>query len=152
MFAEISAWAANNGSLLAWLTGISVIMFVGTLILIPVLVARIPEDYFSGGHRHVANTRYRHPLVYWGGLVLKNLVGLVFIIAGIAMLLLPGQGILSILIGISLSNFPGKYRMERWLVSLPKVLDGINWLRAKSDKPPLLAPAGSGAGGDGSKS
>jgi len=54
---------------------------------------------------------------------------------------LPGQGILSILIGISLCNFPGKKRLERNMVSLPKVMDGINWLRRKSGKPPLQDPA-----------
>lgn len=141
MFEQISTWAASNGSLLAWLTGISVVMFVGTLLLLPIAVARIPEDYFTGGHRHVVNTRQQHPVIYWGGVVLKNLLGVALIVVGIAMLLLPGQGILAILIGISLTNFPGKYRLERWLVGLPKVLDAINWLRAKSKQPPLQAPA-----------
>ena len=140
MIEEISVWAANNGELLGWLTGISVVMFVATLLLIPVLVARIPVDYFVDERRHVARTRDQHPLVYWSGLVVKNVIGVVFIIAGIAMLVLPGQGILSILIGISLSSFPGKFRMERKLVSLPKVMDGINWLRGKSGKPALIAP------------
>ena len=142
MFEQLSEWASANGELLGWLTAVSVLMFVGTLILIPILLARIPEDYFSAAHRHQAKTRTGHPLVYWGGLVLKNLLGVVFVLAGIAMLLLPGQGILSILIGISLMNFPGKYRLERWLVSLPKVMDGINWLRGKSGKPPLQCPQG----------
>lgn len=140
MFEQLSSWASNNGHLLAWLGGISALMFVATLLLIPVLVARIPVDYFSTGHQRVARTRDQHPLLYWAGLVLRNVLGLVFIIAGIAMLVLPGQGILSILIGVSLSSFPGKYTLERKLVSLPKVLDGINWLRAKSDKPPLQTP------------
>ena len=140
MFDQISTWATENGSLLGWLAIISGVMFVATLVLIPILVARIPEDYFSGEHRHHGKTERSHPLVYWGGLILKNLIGVVFILAGIAMLLLPGQGILSILIGISLTNFPGKYTLERKLVGLPKVMDGINWLREKSGKPPLQAP------------
>ena len=140
MLNAITTWAETNGALLGWLTLISVVMFIGTLLLIPVLVARIPEDYFTGGHRHLAKTRQVHPVIYWIGLVFKNLLGVVFIIAGIAMLLLPGQGILSILIGISLTNFPGKYTLERKLVSLPKLLEGINWLRKKSGHPPLLPP------------
>ena len=140
MFEQLSAWAANNGELLAWLTGISVLMFVTTLLLIPVLVARIPVDYFVDRQHHSMIGRDRHPLVYWAGLLARNVVGVVFVVAGIAMLVLPGQGILSILIGISLSSFPGKFTLERKLVGLPKVLDGINWLRAKSDKPPLLPP------------
>lgn len=139
MLESLSNWAANNGELLGWLTGISVVMFVATLLIIPVLVARIPVDYFSSENSHSA-AREQHPLLYWGGLVLKNLLGVVFILAGIAMLVLPGQGILSILIGISLCNFPGKKRLEMKLVSLPKVMDGLNWLREKSNKPPLQAP------------
>lgn len=136
MLESLSNWAASNGELLGWLTAISVLMFVATLLIIPVLVARIPVDYFTVEGRHVS-AREQHPLLYWGALVLKNLLGLVFVLAGIAMLVLPGQGILSILIGISLCNFPGKKRLERKLVSLPKVMDGINWLRKKSAKPPL---------------
>ncbi len=140
VLSEIADWAAANGELIGLLTAVSLLMFVGTLVLIPVLVARIPEDYFTGEHRHRARTRNLHPLLYWGGLVVKNLLGLVLVLAGIAMLLLPGQGILSILIGISLMNFPGKYALERKLVSLPKVMDGINWLRKKSGRPPLQEP------------
>ena len=139
MLQSLSDWAANNGALLSWLAGISVVMFVATLLIIPVLVARIPVDYFTAEHSR-GPVRERYPLLYWGGLMLKNLLGVVFILAGIAMLVLPGQGILSILIGISLCNFPGKKRLERKLVLLPKVMDGLNWLREKSGKLPLEKP------------
>ena len=140
MLSEIADWTTANGELIGLLTAMSLAMFVGTLVLIPILVARIPEDYFTDEHRHRARTRRLHPLLYWGGLVVKNLLGLVLVLGGIAMLVLPGQGILSILIGISLMNFPGKYILERRLVSLPKVMEGINWLRGKSGRPPLQAP------------
>lgn len=140
MYEQISSWAAEHGTLLAWLTGASVVMFFGTLALMPVAVARIPEDYFSTDRRGIANTRRSNPLVYWLVVLLKNLLGVALILVGIAMLVLPGQGVLAILIGISLTNFPGKYRLERWLVRLPKVLDAINWLRARSGRQPLQPP------------
>ena len=142
MFEQFFDWASGNGELLGWLAVISVVMFVATLLLIPVLVARIPVDYFVGQQRHDTGVRSRHPLLYWLGLVGRNILAVVFVLAGIAMLVLPGQGILSILIGVSMSTFPGKFALERWLVSLPKVLDGINWLREKSGKPALLPPQG----------
>ncbi len=129
-----------NGLLLVWMTGISVVMFVGTLLLIPVLVVRIPEDYFRREGRYEGDFRRNRPFLYWSLLLLKNLLGVVFILAGLAMLFLPGQGILSILIGVSLTNFPGKRRFERWLVSLPKVLHSINWLRSRSGKSSLRPP------------
>jgi hypothetical protein len=72
----------------------------------------------------------------------KNLLALTLIAGGIAMLLLPGQGLLTILIGVMLLDFPGKYPLERRIVQQPKVLQTINWLRAKGNRPPLhIQPA-----------
>ena len=58
-------------------------------------------------------------------------------LAGIAMLVLPGQGVLAILIGIMLLDVPGKYRFERWLVMRPPVWRAVAWLRTKAGKDPL---------------
>jgi hypothetical protein len=73
--------------------------------------------------------------------ILKNIVGWAFILAGIAMLVLPGQGILTILIGVSLANFPGKYALERRLVRKPAVARTLNRIREKAGKPRLEIPA-----------
>jgi len=70
-------------------------------------------------------------------LIGKNVLGYAFIVAGIIMLVLPGQGMLTILIGITLVNFPGRYRLERWFVSRRPVLRSINWLRRRAGQPPL---------------
>ncbi len=130
MIESITSWSSNHSFLLIWMSGISAIMFILTLLLVPVMVVRIPVDYFAQEKRRLSNAPVK--------MILKNLLGIVFILAGIAMLFLPGQGILSILIGISFTSFPGKYRLERRLVMMPKVLGSINWLREKSGKPPLL--------------
>ena len=53
------------------------------------------------------------------------------------MLVLPGQGLFTILMGLILSNYPGKYSIERKFISMPSVLKTVNWLRKKSDKPRL---------------
>lgn len=53
------------------------------------------------------------------------------------MLVLPGQGLFTIFIGLILSNYPGKYKLERKLISIPSILKMVNWLRRKSNKPPL---------------
>jgi hypothetical protein len=60
-----------------------------------------------------------------------------FIAAGIAMLVLPGQGLLTILIGFLMLDFPGKYRVEKWLVSRRRLLGAINWLRRRAGRVPL---------------
>ena len=69
--------------------------------------------------------------------LLKNLAGITLIILGIAMLILPGQGILTIIAGIIFVDFPNKYQLERWMVSRPRVLNTMNWFRLRMKKPPL---------------
>ena len=70
--------------------------------------------------------------------MLKNLVGGILLLGGIAMLVLPGQGLLTMLIGVSLMDFPGKRTIERKLVSRPVILETINRVRQRFDRPPLL--------------
>jgi len=125
---------------LAWLAAASVVGFVGSLIGIPWVLVRLPADYFDTRvPRHWMTGR--HPLLRTAGLVAKNIMGVVFLLAGIAMLVLPGQGVLTILIGISLIDFPGKHRLEARLVSQRLVLNAINTVRQKFGRPPLvLAP------------
>ena len=53
------------------------------------------------------------------------------------MLVLPGQGILTILVGFTLLDFPGKFRLQRWIVTRRGVLESINWVRKKAGREPL---------------
>ena len=80
----------------------------------------------------------RHPVIRWLLLTLKNLAGVVFVLLGIAMLVLPGQGLLTILIGIIFLNFPGKYRFERWLIQRGPVHRTVDWLRRRAGRKPLV--------------
>jgi hypothetical protein len=115
-------------------------MFVGTLIVVPWLVVRIPADYFvrrQAAHEHRKDW---HPWLRIGLLVVKNLCGVALVLAGIAMLLLPGQGILTILIGLTLLDFPGKFALEQKLARQPAVFGAMNWIRAKAGRPSLAAP------------
>ena len=123
-----------DSTTLAWLGGISVAMFVVTIVSIPIVAAWLPADYFVRPRRK----RKEVGLANWVFLAAKNVVGAVMILAGVAMLVLPGQGLLTILLGLLLMNFPGKRRMERWLVSRPRVLSSLNWMRAKLKHPPLV--------------
>ena len=113
----------------------SLITFVGSLIAVPWLIGRMQADYFLT-HWHKVDARHRrHPVLaiaIWGG---RNAVGLCLVLAGIAMLFLPGQGLLTILIGICLMDIPGKrYLLDR-LVSNPHIQKGLNWVRRKQGKP-----------------
>jgi archaellum biogenesis protein FlaJ (TadC family) len=122
------------------LSSLSLATFVGTLIMIPFFVARIPADYFvrkrgQSIHHYIKRSNIRR--LY---LVFKNLVGIIFILAGMAMLFLPGQGIVTIFIGIMLMNFPGKRILTLQIVRKEKVFRAINWMRAKAQQPPLQLP------------
>jgi hypothetical protein len=119
---------------------VSVALFVGTLLLVPWLLIKLPPDYFD---TRVPRPWMPHhsPAARTAGLIAKNVLGLIFLAAGVAMLVLPGQGILTLLLGVSLVDFPGKRRVEAWIVGKKLVLQGINALRTKFGKPPLsVAP------------
>jgi hypothetical protein len=79
-----------------------------------------------------------HPVLRLLGHLVKNLIGAIFLFAGFLMLFLPGQGVLTMLIGLSLIEFPGKRRLEAKIVGQSTVLSTINAMRAKFNKPPLV--------------
>ncbi|GIW82541.1 MAG: hypothetical protein KatS3mg105_4348 [Gemmatales bacterium] len=110
---------------------------VGSLAIVVLVLVRLPEDYFLVD-QVPDSFRSRHPVIRLLVLVLKNVVGWSLVGLGILLTLLPGQGVLTILIGIMLVDFPGRRRLERWLISRPKVLQAINRLRQRFGKPPLL--------------
>ncbi|MDZ7616514.1 MAG: PGPGW domain-containing protein [Patescibacteria group bacterium] len=127
---------ANDG-LLFVLTTVSALVFVATLLAVPWFAARIPQDYFAPGRRHRPPWADQHPARRALLMVGKNLVGAVFVVVGLALLVLPGQGLLTILAGIILLDFPGKRRLERWVIGRRPVLQSINWLRRRAGRPPL---------------
>jgi hypothetical protein len=133
-------WIRIEPWLAGWIFAGSVLMFVGSLVVIPILVARIRSDYFISRKHPVESRMGQHPAARIGLYAVKNLLGLVLLLAGVAMLALPGQGILTILVGITLLDFPGKRRLELRIVRLRRVLRAINWMRARAKRPPLVLP------------
>jgi hypothetical protein len=122
------------------LTVLSLVFFVGTLIAIPFILVRLPADYFDVRVPRPWMENH-HPVLRMAGHLIKNVLGAVFVFVGFLMLFLPGQGILTMLIGISMLDFPGKRRVEAKLIGQPTVLGAVNGMRRKFEKPPLvLAP------------
>ena len=132
---QISGIILNYKNFILWLGSISFLVFIFSLISIKWLVALIPSDYFIENKRNKYQSSY--PLTWLLSIIIKNIVGYILIIGGILMLVLPGQGLFTIIIGLMLSNYPGKYFIERKFIAIPTVLKTINWLRKKSNKPPL---------------
>jgi uncharacterized membrane protein SpoIIM required for sporulation len=124
-----------------WLIGVfSVVVFVGTLVAIPMLVIHIPTDYFTRRRKILQGSSQGHAAVRLLGLVLKNIAGTIFILSGIVMLVLPGQGVITLLIGLMLVNFPGKLALERRIIEHQWLLRAINWMRLRARKPALKVP------------
>lgn len=126
-----------SANMLGWLAVVSLATFVVSGISLPWLLTRLPEDYFLEIDRPVRPPWPRHRGLYWAWRLLKNLLGVVLLLAGIVMLVTPGQGILTILAGLWLMDLPGKRRCERHLIVRPKVLASVNWIRHKAGKPPF---------------
>jgi hypothetical protein len=125
---------------LVMLTVLSLVFFVGSLIAIPFILIRLPADFFDIRVPRPWMEDH-HPVLRLIGHIVKNAVGAIFLFAGFLMLFLPGQGILTILIGISMLDFPGKRNLEAKMIGQPTVLHAINGMRKKFGKPPLtIAP------------
>lgn len=69
--------------------------------------------------------------------VAKTLLGFCLLISGIIMLVLPGQGLLTIVVGLSLLPFPGKNKLEKYLLARQSVRSSLNWIRVKAKKEPF---------------
>jgi hypothetical protein len=137
----IIEWIRLHETLIGYLGIISLLTFFLTLVLVPVFVIRMPSDYFMYNKRDLKQFHRQHPFVRVVTLIIKNIFGFIFICAGLAMLILPGQGILSILIGISLVSFPKKRALERAIIQQKAVEQVINWMRLKAHKSPLELPS-----------
>ena len=116
---------------------LSIVSFVGSVIAIPWILIRLPQDYFCESHPRTW-LKDHHPVLRLIALAVKNFVGWLLLLGGIAMLVLPGQGLLTILIGVSLMDFPGKRAIERKIISRPLILQAINRIRQRFDRPPLF--------------
>ena len=128
-------WADEHSGLLGWMFVVSLASLVLCLLLLPVIIVRLPADHFSA-----RRARAPRPRTWWNWLwhIVKNLLGAVFVVVGVVLLLLPGQGMLMILIGVLLMDFPGKQGLERRLIARPAILRVLNRMREKRGYAPLI--------------
>ena len=130
-------WTATD---VVWLSvGIFIVSFFGSLLLVGYILVKLPPDYYLESSS-AKNAAPRHPIIRWTLRILKNILGIILILLGIVMSLpgVPGQGLLTIFIGIMFVDFPGSDKVEKWILRRRGVLNAINKLRAKYHKEPLL--------------
>jgi len=134
----IHGWGLSWGQVLLG-AALSVVMFLGSSVVVTFVLVKLPANYFHSSHEREFLVE-RHPALRAVGIVAKNLFGFVLVILGVIMAVpgVPGPGVLSILLGIMLLDFPGKRTLETRIVGRPRVFNAINSLRARFDKPPLI--------------
>jgi len=122
-------WIVAGGLALALLGGVAA----------GAAVVRIPPDYFSrdeaprggaaGPGRRIAR-------------IAKNVAGAVLILGGLVLMLpgVPGPGIVVLLLGLALTDLPGKRRLIRRIVRKPAVLKSMNRVRRRFGRTDLVRP------------
>jgi hypothetical protein len=126
---------------LTWVSIGSGLCLLFGAVAVPWIVLKLPKNAFSEVKRRPGWLDQQPAVIRLPIRIFKNVVALGLIIIGIVMLVLPGQGILAILLGVMLGDFPGKLRLQQWIVARPKVMNSLNWLRRKFRKPPLERPS-----------
>lgn len=136
---KIISWSSMNSDLLFLLGSLSIFILIISVFMMVLIISFLPEDYFKSENRNlissVQNSRY--PLLKLLVLITKNFFGILLLLSGILMLVLPGQGILTIITGLVFMDYPGKYKFERKLLRQKGVINSINWIRSRLSKPSL---------------
>lgn len=129
-------WEGLTLARVLWGLGFFVLSFSVSLLIVAIVMVKIPANYFSSHYQSdfLPNSSW---LTRWGVVIGKNIIGALLVIAGIVMLIGPGQGILTILIGLIMMDIPGKRPLEAKLIKRPAILSAVNSFRAKYGKPPL---------------
>jgi hypothetical protein len=113
---------------------LQIVISYGAIIFVMI---KLPADYFSSTYAQNQITGGSF-FIRWGAAIVKNLVGVILVIAGIVMIVTPGPGGLTILLGLIMMDIPGKRPLEAKLIQKPAILSTINKLRARYDKSPLM--------------
>ena len=121
---------------------IGVAIFLGSfflnLAIVSVILVKLPADHFNK-KRKTEFWSGPHPALNAAKVIGKNILGVLLVALGVVLSLpgVPGQGLLTILLGIMLLDFPGRERLEQKLLSKPAIVNTINRLRGRFGKPPL---------------
>ncbi len=132
------AWLRIHGW---WLAILSSILSIAVGAIGLWLLVRLPEDHFLRSGEDPAPPG-RHPALHLALMILKNLIGGMIVLLGALMSLplVPGPGIVMLILGLSLMSFPGKRKLELKLLKIPLALDAVNWLRRRNGRAPFRLP------------
>ena len=112
--------------------------FLANLGIVSLILVKLPADHFSKSRK----TKFwagPRPWLHAAKVIGKNIGGVLLVALGVVLSLpgVPGQGLLTVLLGIMLLDFPGRHRLEQKLLSKPSIVNSINKLRGRFGKKPL---------------
>ena len=118
--------------------GIFVVSFFANLGIVSLILVKLPADHFSKSRKTKFWSGPR-PWLHAAKVIGKNIGGVLLVALGVVLSLpgVPGQGLLTVLLGIMLLDFPGRDRLEQKLLSKPSIVNTINSLRGRFGKKPL---------------
>ena len=134
IFETSKDWASQH---FIWVLIVSVLVFIASLAIAWLLILRLPKDYLCCTAKTNCHETPRSPLSYIGRKIVLNSLGFMLFVIGIIMLFTPGQGILFILLGVTLMDLPYKHEMTQRLARRKGILRIINRIRTKSGKEEL---------------
>jgi len=138
IWTQAMEWMKAHPAAISWITGSSLLLFVGSLIALPWILRMIPADYFDQDHIPLRQIWFQSTSQLRLWIVAKNFLALILAIAGLLMTFLPGQGLLTLLAGLFLSDLPFRKPLLHTVFKRAFILDPVNRLRAKRAIPPII--------------
>lgn len=133
---SVLGWVARHPGVTSVAFALTLVTAVTTLIVAPVLVARMPASALDDPPPDA--WRGRHSALGLGVIVTKNALGAVLVLSGVLLLALPGQGLVTIALGLMLLSIPGKRRLARRILGSPRIRRRVNRLRGRAGAAPLV--------------
>ncbi len=121
---------------LQWLGVVSFLTFILSILMVPWVIGRLPDDFFLHTQKQQPQPHLKPGKIIL--LIIRNLLGILLLAAGILMLFIPGQGILTMLIGLLCMSFPGKQDLIKYFIKKKKLQNSLDWTRKKISRPPFL--------------
>ena len=117
-----------------WLLFVSALFFAGSLAIAWLLILRLPADYLFRPDTTNCHQKQTSNLFYFLRKLTQNCLGFALLMTGFVMLFTPGQGLLFILLGVTLMDLPYKHKITQHLARRKGILKIINRIRSKSGK------------------
>lgn len=120
----------------------SLAMFVVGLAATGYVLLRLPVDFFTNALSPSPKRRFKHPALHYTWLVVRNVLGIALVVAGIIMLVGPGQGLITLIVGLMLVDFPGKRKLSLKFIRRWRLIEAANNWRLRYGKPLFEIPEG----------